>query len=237
MNLEKHNFDKSKIINIIIADDHTIFLEGITALISSKYINVVANCKNGQEVLDFLEEQEVDLVISDINMPVMDGITLVKKITKLYPKTKTMMLSMYEERHIINKAIKAGANGYMSKNAGKKDILNAIENCMKGEKVTFKRQSAFTQKSIQNTNKSIKEISLTNRERQILKLITQEATNTDISLSLNISKRTVEAHKKNIFLKLGAKKHNRINKNSLKKQTSKNLKIYIYCKFSHNNLI
>ena len=76
---------------------------------------------------------------------------------------------------------------------------------MKGEKVTFKRQSTFTQKSIQNTNKSIKEISLTNRERQILKLITQEATNTDISLSLNISKRTVEAHKKNIFLKLGVK--------------------------------
>ena len=205
MNVEKHNFDKSKIINIIIADDHTIFLEGITALISSKYINVVANCKNGQEVLDFLKEQEVDLVISDINMPVMDGITLVKKITKLYPKTKTMMLSMYEERHIINKAIKAGANGYMSKNAGKKDILNAIENCMKGEKVTFKRQSTFTQKSIQNTDKSIIEISLTNRERQILKLITQEATNTDISLSLNISKRTVEAHKKNIFLKLGVK--------------------------------
>ena len=204
MNVEEHNFDKRKTINIIIADDHTIFLEGITALISSKYINVVANCKNGQEVLDFLKEQEVDLVISDINMPVMDGITLVKKITKLYPKTKTMMLSMYEERHIINKAIKAGANGYMSKNAGKKEILNAIENCMKGEKITFKRQSTFTQKSIQNTDKSIIEISLTNRQRQILKLITQEATNTDISLSLNISKRTVEAHKKNIFLKLGA---------------------------------
>ena len=204
MNVEKHNFDKRKTINIIIADDHSIFLEGITALLSSEYINVVANCKNGQEVLDFLKEQEVDLVISDINMPVMDGITLVKKITKLYPKTKTMMLSMYEERHIINKAIKAGANGYMSKNAGKKDILNAIENCMKGEKVTFKRQSTFTQKSIQNTNKSIKEISLTNRERQILKLITQEATNTDIALSLNISKRTVETHKKNIILKFGA---------------------------------
>ena len=204
MNVEKHNFDKRKAISIIIADDHTIFLEAITALINSKCINVVANCKNGQEVLDFLEEQEVDLVISDINMPVMDGITLVKKITKLYPKTKTMMLSMYEERHIINKAIKAGANGYMSKNSGKKDILNAIESCIKGEKVTFTKQSEFTQKSIQNTDKSIKEISLTDRERQILKLITQEVTNTDIALSLNISKRTVETHKKNIILKSGA---------------------------------
>ena len=205
MNLEKLNFDKRKKINIIIADDHAIFLEGITAIITSEYINVVANCKNGQEVLDLLKEQEIDLVISDINMPVMDGITLVKKITKLYPKTKTMMLSMYGERHIINKAIKAGASGYMSKNSGKNDILNAIESCMKNEKVTFTRQSQFTHKSIQNTDKSVKEISLTNRERQILKLITQEATNTNIALSLNISKRTVETHKKNIILKLGAK--------------------------------
>ena len=204
MNIEKDNSDKSKPINIIIADDHTIFLEGITALISSEYINVVANCKNGQEVLDFLKAQEVDLVISDINMPVMDGITLVKKIKKLYPKTKIMMLSMYEERHIINKAIKAGANGYMSKNSGKKDILNAIESCMRGEKAIFTRQSKFTQKSIQNIDKSIKEISLTDREKQVLKLITQEASNSDIALSLNISKRTVETHKKNIVLKLGA---------------------------------
>ena len=204
MNVEKHNFDKKKAISIIIADDHSIFLEGITALIDSKYINVVANCNNGQEALDFLKEREVDLVVSDINMPVMDGITLVKKITKLYPKTKTMMLSMYEERHIINKAIKAGAGGYISKNAGKKDILNAIESCMKGEKIDFKTQSKFTQKSIQNTDKLIKETSLTDREMQILKLIIQEATNTDIALYLNISKRTAETHKKNIILKLGA---------------------------------
>ena len=204
MKLEKHNFDKRDTINIIITDDHPVFLEGITSLISSNYINVVANCKNGQEVLDFLKEQEVDLVISDINMPVIDGITLVKKITKLYPKTKTMMLSIYEERHIISKAIKAGANAYISKNAGKKDILNAIESCMKGEKVNFTSQSKFTQKSIQNTDKLIKEIALTDRERQILKLIAQEESNTDISLALNISKRTVETHKKNIILKLGA---------------------------------
>ena len=75
---------------------------------------------------------------------------------------------------------------------------------MRGEKAIFTRQSKFTQKSIQNTDKSIKEISLTNREKQVLKLITQEASNSDIALSLNISKRTVETHKKNIALKLGA---------------------------------
>ena len=222
MNVERYNLNKMKTINIIIADDHTIFLEGITALINCKSINVVANCKNGQEVLDFLKEQEVDLVISDINMPVMDGITLVKKITKLYPRTKKMMLSMYEERYITNKAIKAGADGFMSKNAGKKDILNAIESCMKGERFTFSRQSKFTQKSILTTDKSIKEISLTKRESQILKLISQEASNTDIALSLKISKRTVETHKKNIILKSGATNTIGLIKIALKNKLLKN---------------
>ena len=112
---------------------------------------------------------------------------------------------MYEERYIINKAIKAGANGYMSKTTEKKDILNAIESCMKGAETIFTRQSNFPQKSIQKNDTSIKEIYLSKIEIQILKLITQELTNTHIPLSLNISKRTVETHKKNIILKLGAK--------------------------------
>ena len=193
----------TKQLNIIIADDHSIFLEGITALISSNTIKVVGNFKNGQEVLDFLKTQKVDLVISDINMPVMDGITLAKKAKKLYPDTKVMMLSMYEEKYIMNKALKAGADGYMSKNAGKKEILNAIERCMSGEKVTLSSSNKFTQKSIKNTEKSIKKIILTVREREILKLITEERNNTDIALALDISKRTVETHKKNMILKLG----------------------------------
>jgi len=193
----------TKQLNIIIADDHSIFLEGITALISSSTIKVVGNFKNGQEVLDFLKTQKVDLVISDINMPVMDGITLAKKAKKLYPDTKVMMLSMYEEKYIMNKALKAGADGYMSKNAGKKEILNAIERCMSGEKVTLSSSNKFTQKSIKNTETSIKKIILTGREREILKLITEERSNTDIALALDISKRTVETHKKNMILKLG----------------------------------
>ena len=193
----------TKQLNIIIADDHSIFLEGITALISSSTIKVVGNFKNGQEVLDFLKTQKVDLVISDINMPVMDGITLAKKAKKLYPDTKVMMLSMYEEKYIMNKALKAGADGYMSKNAGKKEILNAIERCMSGEKVTLSSSNKLTQKSIKNTETSIKKIILTGREREILKLITEERNNTDIALALDISKRTVETHKKNMILKLG----------------------------------
>lgn len=189
---------------LIIADDHSIFLEGITALISSDSIDVIANCKNGQEVIDVLKNQNADLVISDINMPIMDGITLTKNLKKLHPEVKIMMLSMYEEKYIINKALKAGADGYMSKNASKDEILSAIKNCMKGETVVTQSQGKFAKSDIKKLDKQLKEITLTDREQQILKLITKEQSNGNIALALDISKRTVETHKKNMILKLGA---------------------------------
>ena len=193
----------NKKINIIIADDHSIFLEGITALISSNTINVIANCKNGQEVLDTLKTQKADLLISDINMPVMDGITLTKKIKKLYPEIKILMLSMYEEKYIINKALKAGADGYISKNSGKKEIITAIGSAIKGERFVSDTQSKFIQSSIKNNDRQLKNITLTSREQEILKLISEEVGNSEIALTLDISKRTVETHKKNMILKLG----------------------------------
>tara|TARA_B110000967_G_C18792819_1_gene514199 strand:+ start:109 stop:756 length:648 start_codon:yes stop_codon:yes gene_type:complete len=193
----------NKKINIIIADDHSIFLEGITALISSNTINVIANCKNGQEVLDTLKTQKADLLILDINMPVMDGITLTKKIKKLYPEIKILMLSMYEEKYIINKALKAGADGYISKNSGKKEIITAIGSAIKGERFVSDTQSKFIQSSIKNNDRQLKNITLTSREQEILKLISEEVGNSEIALTLDISKRTVETHKKNMILKLG----------------------------------
>ena len=193
----------NKKINIIIADDHSIFLEGITALISSNTINVIANCKNGQEVLDTLKTQKADLLILDINMPVMDGITLTKKIKKLYPEIKILMLSMYEEKYIINKALKAGADGYISKNSGKKEIITAIGSAIKGERFVSDTQSKFIQSSIKNNDRQLKNITLTSREQEILKLISKEVGNSEIALTLDISKRTVETHKKNMILKLG----------------------------------
>jgi len=192
-------------IKIIIADDHSIFMEGISALISSDKISIIANCKNGQEVLDTLKNTKVDLVISDINMPVMDGITLTSKLKKLYPEIKIIILSMYEEKYIIKKAIAAGADGYMSKNLGKEEILTVIERCMKGEKYISKSTTKFKQQITKITNTKLTNIPLTNRENQILQLIMKEMANGDIALHLDISKRTVETHKKNMLLKLGVK--------------------------------
>lgn len=147
----------------------------------------------------------------------MGGISLVKKVKKNYPDVKILMLSMYEEKYIISKALKAGADGYISKNASKKIIIDAIESCMKGEKVVSLSKDKINQLSLKSNEKKLKQIILTKREKQILKLITEEVSHKDISLALDISKRTVEAHKQNMILKHDAKNTVGLIKIALKK--------------------
>jgi DNA-binding NarL/FixJ family response regulator len=193
----------TKQIKVVIADDHQIFLEGISGVIESDKIRVIAQCKNGKVVLEFLLNHKADLLITDINMPILDGIALTKKINKLYPKMKVIILSMYEEKHIVNKAMASGADGYMSKNLGKQEILKAIEKCMKGEKYISKRISLIQLTNIKINDSLVKKLSLTDREKEILSQIVAEKTNGEIATTLNISIRTVETHKKNLMLKVG----------------------------------
>ncbi len=192
-----------KKITTIIADDHKIFLQGISGIIESDSIEILAQCKNGREVIEMLNNYKADLLITDINMPILDGIALTKKVKKLYPEMKVIVLSMYEEKHIVNKAMQAGADAYMSKNLGKKEMLKAIEKCMKNEKYISKRISKAQQNNIKINDKLIKKLALTEREKDILIQIVAEKTNTEIGEILHISKRTVETHKKNLMLKLG----------------------------------
>ncbi|MBC8265857.1 MAG: response regulator transcription factor [Flavobacteriales bacterium] len=191
-------------IRTIIVDDHQIFLEGISGIIEGDNIKILAQCKNGEEVLEVLKKYtKVDLLITDINMPILDGIALTKKVKNLYPKMKVIVLSMYEEKHIINKAMQAGADAYMSKNLGKKEILKAISKCMKGEKYISKKISNIQRNNIKINDKLVKKLALTEREIEILTQIVAEKTNTEIGEILQISKRTVETHKKNLMLKMG----------------------------------
>lgn len=193
----------TKQLKVVIADDHQIFLEGISGVIESDKIRVIAQCKNGKVVLEFLLNHKADLLITDINMPILDGLALTKKVNQLYPKMKVIILSMYEEKHIVNKAMASGADGYMSKNLGKQEILKAIEKCMKGEKYISKRISLIQLTNIKINDSLIKKLSLTEREKEILSQIVAEKTNGEIATTLNISIRTVETHKKNLMLKVG----------------------------------
>ena len=122
-----NNNDPSKVIQILIVDDHQMFLDGLKTLLSKeKNLNIAAEANNGNEALEILAKIPVDLVITDINMPVMSGTELTKQIKKVYPKIKVLVLTMYNDREIIHEIVMTEAEGYILKNSNKKELLNAI---------------------------------------------------------------------------------------------------------------
>ena len=198
----------SKTIKIIIADDHQIFLEGLVALLKDvENIDIVGTATNGLDVIAFLKNNTVDLVIMDIHMPEMDGMELNKIIKKEYPKVKNLVLSTYSSPDKIAHFAKNGANGYLLKNTEKSELLTAINTIMNDENYFSEEvkkkymNSIFTPNN--NANDDISQLS--QREEEILKLIVQEYTAQEIAEKLFISQHTVNTHRKNLLSKLNAK--------------------------------
>jgi DNA-binding NarL/FixJ family response regulator len=196
-------------IRILIADDHKIFRDGIRALLDKeKHISVVGDVANASEVIDFLEKNEADVILMDIDMGETDGIDATFILKKKYPEVNVLALSMYGEHNYILKMIEAGANGYILKNAGKEELLTAINSVAAGG-TYFSREVSL--RLFENINKLHKttsgnsEIPLTNREIEILKLIAQEYSNAEIADKLFISIRTVDTHRRNLIAKLDVK--------------------------------
>ena len=200
-------------IKVLITDDHQMFIDGIKALlVDSEEIHVVAMANNGEEALEKLKNQPIDVVIMDINMPVMNGIEATKQIKEKYPDVKILALTMYIEKELITEIVKAGATGYILKNTGKEELVNALTTIAKGEKfyssdVALKMMDAKTTLEYAEDLKDHKNlnINLTKREEEILKLIAQEYTTTQIAEKLFISFFTVETHRKNLIRKLNVK--------------------------------
>jgi DNA-binding NarL/FixJ family response regulator len=191
-------------LKILLADDHDMLLESLADSINqSEFFEVVATAINGQEVLQKLQIYEVDVLVCDIQMPVLDGISTVLQVRQLYPNVKILMLSMLEDANMIEKAIQVGANGYVLKKAKKAELEKAILSVAKGEKYFAKEilQILKIEEPIQDNLPS----GLTLREIEVLKLIAREFSSTQIATELNISLNTVESHRKNIYQKLKLK--------------------------------
>lgn len=196
-----------KRIDIIIADDHQIFLEGIVALISDiEDINIVGTGLDGYDVLSLLKNHDVDIVIMDINMPKMDGVELNGILKKEYPEIKTLVLSTYSYPDKISRFIKNRANGYLLKNTTKTELLDAIYSLANDNNYFSSEVKEKYMNSIFNLNNS-SEITteLSEREKEVIKLITQEYTTQEIAEKLFISLHTVNTHRKNLFSKLHVK--------------------------------
>ena len=192
---------------IIIVDDHQILIDGLSAILSTNNdIEIIKTYTNGLKLIDEFASLQPDVVLTDISMPQMDGFELTKQIKKLNPNIQVLALSMSANIVDINKMIEAGIAGYVLKNAGNNELIEAILKVAQG-KVHF--SDDVVQEMIKGThtknNKEEEQPKLTERELEILKLIVQELNNAEIADTLFISERTVETHRKNMIRKFNTK--------------------------------
>ena len=189
-------------INILIVDDHKTFGEGLCSLLESNDYRVSNVIQDPRIALtNIKDKQNIDLIFCDINMPKIDGIELIKKIKDINSNIRIIMVSMYTDKNIINKALKNGADGYLSKNSSIEDFTNTISSVFSNKKNQTPR---FPEQKNIKDGFSLK-YRLTDREKEIIKQILEQKSNVEIGESLLISKRTVETHRKNIMLKLNVK--------------------------------
>lgn len=204
-----------KKIKVHIADDHQILIDGICAVLSSEEnIEVVGYSLNGKDVLDWFSVHTADVLILDINMPIIDGIAVLKNFSKTSIKHKIIVLSSYDDIKLIKEVLKIGANGFLAKKCAGENIVAAINAVYNGQQyfeksIQDKLLLSFSDSSLNKETPLSPDGAffslLTDREIEILKLIAKQYTTSEISNELHISINTVETHRKNIISKLNVK--------------------------------
>ncbi|TCD00173.1 response regulator [Pedobacter psychroterrae] len=186
---------------IFIVDDHQLVIDGIRSLLAdAPQYTIGGFSQHPEEVLAMLETHPVDILLTDISMPGMSGIELTRLVKKKYPHIKIIAISMHGESAVVKEMLDAGISGYILKNTGKKELLDALEKVLEGSTYFG---DAITREILNTMNHKDGDQRLTNREIEIIKLIEGERSNKQISSQLFISERTVETHRKNIFRKTG----------------------------------
>ncbi len=189
----------SKSLKILIADDHAIVATGVKAILDTTEHNVLDVVSNGQEVLDVIEFTAVDLILMDINMPIMNGIECTRKVKKINPEIKVIILTMYNQKQFIRELLEVGADGCVLKSNTGKELITAIDRVSSG-KTYFDHINEFI-----DPVRELKEYKLSEREIEVILQISEGYTSREIADRLFISEHTVKTHRKNIFRKLELK--------------------------------
>ena len=197
-------------IRILLADDHPLVRSGLIKLLEPyKEFFVVGEAGNGEEAVEMTKKLEPDIVIIDLSMPKLSGIEATKLIRKNNPATKVLVLTMHDNEEYVYQIFKCGAGGYILKNTGKDELAAAIRAVANGEHFFSPRVSeimveAYLRKAgaREESSASTEDVSLTNREKEILSYIADGLNNTQIAEKLFISARTVDTHRTNIMQKL-----------------------------------
>ncbi|MCK4778490.1 MAG: response regulator transcription factor [Actinomycetia bacterium] len=196
-------------IRVLIVDDHQLFRHGMLKMLESfKDVEVVGEAESGEEAISRAEEIFPDVIIMDLGLPgKIDGIEATHKIKRLYPKVEIVALTMYQDEKHILMAIKAGASGYVVKDAKIEEVVEAVRRAKRGESlldpvVSRKILNEFTSMKTNLERDKIGFDDLTSREHQILKIIAEGKANKEIAYELNVSEKTIKNHITNIFRKM-----------------------------------
>lgn len=196
-----------RVIPIAVVDDHQVVINGLKAMFSGIWeVEVVYSTTSGFELLEWLKNETPAVILLDIQMPEINGIDLCKQVKKNFPFIKIIAFSSFDDTHYIKQIIRSGASGYLLKNADQQTILAAINMVMDGEEyIDESIKKILIQESISGQRRSLFDIPLTKREKEILKLIADGNSNQEVADKLFISLRTVETHRFNLTQKLDVK--------------------------------
>ena len=195
-------------IEVIIADDHAVVRDGIKAIIErkGKDIKIIGEASNGREVLKIAENNPADVYVLDLAMPILNGIETAASLRKMDTKCKIVILSMHDDRNLVDKALKYGVHSYILKDTASEEIIHAINEVYLGRFFLSPKISKFVvQGFLEKTNhfdQNKNAIELTRREKEILQLIAEGFTSKEIAIQLHVSLDTVHAHRNNIMKKL-----------------------------------
>lgn len=197
-------------VRLLLVDDHQLVRDGVRSHLERyQEYKIVAEASDGQEALQILETEAIDIILMDINMTGMDGISCTKEIRKRFPNSKVLALTMLNEPQYIKQMLAAGAAGYLLKNCQAEELIIAINSIINNDTYYSPHVTQIVMSSMsKNTAKAstpVRNIPLTDREIDVLKLILKEYSNKEIAEELFISPRTVDAHKRNLLEKTGSK--------------------------------
>ena len=197
-------------IRILLADDHEIFRDGFRVMLKKqKEFALIAEAANGKELIETALQCQPDVIVTDIKMPVMDGIEATKRLQELLPQVNVIALSMFEDEHLIVDMLEAGAKGYLLKNANKEEVFEALKTVAQGGTYYCNHTSQKLARLIATSNynpakKADKEV-FTDRELEVIQLICQQYATKEIADKLGLSPRTIESHRVKIMEKMDVK--------------------------------
>jgi two-component system response regulator NreC len=193
-------------VRVLLCDDHTLFREGIKAILKDELsIEIVGETENGRQAVAQARQLHPDIVLMDIAMPDLSGFEATHRILQANPKTKVLILTMYEEEEVITRCLDAGASGYVLKDAPRAHLIHAIDVVSRGGQYLSSRALKKVVKQYVKAAKSTAVTSyerLSDREREVLKLLADGLTLKEIAVRLVLSVKTVDAHKTNLMRKL-----------------------------------